>query len=59
MFDFPQYTSGDSVVAFVEALPLGQEYQFAVQAVNIFGSSDISNLSNPVFLNVSGKSLPI
>lgn len=54
---YPEYESGDTVVANVGGLELETEYQFAARAVNMFGSSQVSNLSNPVLLNVSGEPL--
>ena len=56
---YPEYESGDTVVANVEGLELGREYQFAAQAVNVFGTSQVSNLSNPVLLNLSGEFLKL
>ena len=38
-----------------EIMELGVLYQFAAQAVNRFGRSDTSDLSEPILLNVSGK----
>lgn len=54
---YPEYESGDTVIATVEDLELETEYQFAARAVNTFGTSQVSNLSNPVLLNVSGEPL--
>lgn len=52
------YRSGDIVMVHVEdVMELGELYQFAARAVNRFGKSDISDLSAPIILNVSGKSL--
>jgi len=56
---YPEYESGDIVVANVEGLELGREYQFAAQAANVFGTSQVSNLSNPVLLNLSGEFLKL
>ena len=50
----PNYRSRENVVVGVSILELGQEYQFAVQATNIFGVSQQSALSRPTFLNYSG-----
>ena len=50
------YRSGDTVMVHVEEImELGVLYQFAAQAVNRFGRSDTSDLSEPILLNVSGK----
>lgn len=55
-FISPEYRSGESVVVHVEeVMQLGQLYQFAARAVNMFGESEVSDLSDPVLLNVSGK----
>ena len=50
------YRSGDTVMVHVEEImELGLLYQFAAQAVNRFGRSERSDLSEPILLNVSSK----
>ena len=51
---FPNYRSREIVVVGVPITELGEEYQFAAQATNIFGTSQQSALSKPIFLNYSG-----
>ena len=54
-FNSSEYRSGESIVVHVEdVMELNQLYQFAVRAINMFGVSEISDLSDPVLLNVSG-----
>ena len=56
LFNSSDYISGESVVVHVEdVMELNQLYQFAARAVNMFGVSELSDLSDPVLLNVSGS----
>ena len=53
-FNSSEYRSGQSIVVNVEdVMELNQLYQFAARAVNMFGVSEISDLSDPVLI-VSG-----
>ena len=55
-FESPEYKSGDTVqVRVEEVMQLEQFYQFAAQAVNMFGVSEVSKRSDPIFLTVSSK----
>ena len=55
LFNSSDHISGESVVVHVEdVMELNQLYQFAARAVNMFGVSELSDLSDPVLLNVSG-----
>lgn len=54
-YNSSEYTNNESVLVNInDIMELNQLYQFAAIAVNIFGASDISPLSDPVLLNVSG-----
>ena len=54
-FNSSQYTSNESITINIEdVVELNRFYSFAVRAVNMFGESETSALSEPILLNVSG-----
>ena len=55
-FNSSEYTNNESVKIHVEdVMKLNQLYRFAARAINVFGVSEISALSDAVLLNVSGN----
>ena len=59
-FTSSDYTNNQNVLVHIEdVMELNQRYQFAARAVNKFGASAISSLSDPVLLNYSGNNLTL
>ena len=55
-FNSSEYTNNESVKIHIEdVMKLNQLYRFAARAINVFGVSEISALSDAILLNVSGN----
>ena len=53
-FNSTQYSDNEPIMLYIDDVELDQFYCFAAKALNMFGMSEISPISDPILLNVSG-----